>query len=128
MAGLEPILPTREIVGLEGKKNGFRNGIAKNGSAKNGIATIFPKENMNTPLSPPYIVAPSFEMRWPSLNGSPLQPPPAFHLTPHKQLEHADHIEELFEESDESPPYLPTHIKPSAPSLSSGEEVVEKSV
>ena len=27
MAGLEPILPTREIVGLEGKKNSFRNGM-----------------------------------------------------------------------------------------------------
>ena len=31
-----------------------------------------------------------------------------------KQLEQADHIEEFFEESDESPPYLPS-IKPSAP-------------
>ena len=76
--------------------------------------------------------SPSFEMRWPGpqqqlqiSNGSALQPP-AFQLTSHKQLEQADHIEEVFEESDESPPYLPSTIKPSAPPLPQheGQQVV----
>ena len=55
------------VVNLNGIKPGFRNGI------KNGItATVTPRDHTNTistPMSPPYIVAPSFEMRWPIKNG-----------------------------------------------------------
>ena len=62
-------------------------------------------------MSPPYIVAPSFEMRWPikngHFNGQNGQNSPAFRLTSHRQLEHSDEIETI-EGSDESPPYLPT--------------------
>ena len=56
------------------------NGVKKNGLA----ATVIPKE-IETPISPPYIVAPSFEKRWP-MNDKP-NPKPAFQLTSHKQLE-----------------------------------------
>ena len=131
------------IVNLNGIKNGFKNGIAKNGSAKSGIATIIPKENMNTPLSPPYIVAPSFEMRWPNnfvngTNGSAVQIP-AFRLISHKQLEHADQIEPMEADSDESPPYLPvsTSTRPlgtfhegsrNLSSAHSNKDVIEKPV
>jgi hypothetical protein len=56
-------------------------------------------------------VAPSFETRWPNnfvngTNGSAVQIP-AFRLISHKQLEHADQIEPMEADSDESPPYLP---------------------
>ena len=97
------------VVNLNGIKPGFRNGI------KNGItATVTPRDHTNTistPMSPPYIVAPSFEMRWPikngHFNGQNGHNSPAFRLTSHKQLEHSDEIETI-EGSDESPPYLPT--------------------
>ena len=107
------------IVNLNGIKNGFlRNGhgIKPNGGAS---ATVKPvAEDISPPV--PYIVAPSFEMRWPRpadrtlTNGSASSVPaataaqiPAFQLTSHKQLEHADQIDTM-EDSDESPPYLPT--------------------
>ena len=108
------------IVNLNGIKNGFlRNGhgFKPNGGA---AATVKP---VAEDISPPYIVAPSFEMRWPRpagadrtlTNGSASSRPasaaaaqiPAFQLTSHKQLEHADQIDTM-EDSDESPPYLPT--------------------
>lgn len=94
-----------------------------NGGIKN--ATVFPdKDVVTSPL--PYQVAPSFEKRWPQ-NGINGVDPQAFQLTSHKQLEQnktvENIIEEIMEESDESPPYLPA---PSAPSPS--QDFVEKSV
>ena len=65
-------------------------------------------------------------------NGKSVALSQAFQLTSHKQLEfpdisgnsNAEHIEDIMEESDESPPYLPTLA--SAPSPS--QDFVEKSV
>jgi hypothetical protein len=86
-----------------------------NNGTQNGI-TVLPREP-DTPISPPCVMAQSFETRWPgpSTNGS-AHPPLAFHLNSHKHLDHADRIEELVE-SDDSPPYLPANgiIKPTAP-------------
>ena len=66
-------------------------------------------------------MAPSFEMRWPgpaSKDSTAAKNPMAFQLTSHKQLDQAEQIfEELLGESDESPPYLPAKLKPSAPPL-----------
>ena len=114
------------IVNLNGIKNGFlRNGHSRSHNIPNGAATDKPTA-AEKDISPPYIVAhPSFEMGWPRpstggmrtlTNGSASSMTsasaavqiPAFQLTSHKQLEHADQIDTMEEESDESPPYLPT--------------------
>lgn len=93
-----------------------------NGVKKNGVAASVISMEIETPISPPYVVAPSFERRWPLNNLT--NPKPAFQLTSHKQLE-LDQYEEIMEDSDESPPYLPA--KPSAPHPNE-EHVVEKPV
>lgn len=106
-----------DAVKTNGKTNGFAhqngksNGFVHHNDQTNGfVATLKSEDELTpTPISPPYIVAPSFEARWPQnggLNGSALYPT-AFHLTSHKQLDQADHILEA--ESDESPPYLPAN-------------------
>jgi hypothetical protein len=110
-----------ELPDTDRKWNNFV--VNLNGGIKK--ATVFPdKDVVTSPL--PYQVAPSFEKRWPQ-NGMNGVAPQAFQLTSHKQLEQNNTaeniIEEIMEESDESPPYLPA---PSAPSPS--QDFVEKSV
>jgi hypothetical protein len=115
-------------VNLNGIKNGFlRNGHTSSNIPNGGAATVKPAaEDIS-----PYIVTPSFEMGWPRTaaadrtaltNGSASSVPaasaaqlPAFRLTSHKQLEHADQIDTMEEDSDESPPYLPTITPQNAP-------------
>ena len=81
-------------------------------------ATLLTDDATPTPISPPYVVAPSFEMRWPIMNGNSAPVTPAFQLTSHKQLEQADEIMEVMEDSDESPPYLPAvKVTPTAPPM-----------
>ena len=116
------------------------NGVKKNGGVAASVISSKELEEVNSPLSPPYVVAPSFEMRWPLNNFTTTKP--AFQLTSHKQLELQGKIsnfliskrylnmflfsEEIMEDSDESPPYLPA-VKPSAPHPDE-EHVVEKPV
>lgn len=104
------------IVNLNGIKNGFlRNGHSRSHNIPNGAATDKPTA-AEKDISPPYIVAhPSFEMGWPRpstggirtlTNGSASSMTsasaavqiPAFQLTSHKQLEHADQIDTMEEE------------------------------
>lgn len=99
------------------------------GIKKNGVIAASLKSQETTPVSPPYIAVPSFEMRWPSNHQGQLNGiyPTAFHLTSHKQLEQAgqDSLEEMLGESDESPPYLPsTKLKPTAPPIEINEKPV----
>lgn len=100
----------------------WNNFVLNLNGLRNGSATLHQSlEELTTPSSPPYIVAPSFEMRWPgpaSKDSTAAKNPMAFQLTSHKQLDQAEQIfEELLGESDESPPYLPAKLKPSAPPL-----------
>lgn len=102
------------------------NGVKQNGG---GVAAsvISSSKEIEEATSPPYVVVPSFEMRWPLNNFTNPTTKPAFQLTSHKQLESQDKgYEEIMEDSDESPPYLPA-VKPSAPHPDE-EHVVEKPV
>ena len=59
------------------------NGVKKNG----GVAASVISSSKEIEEEPPYIVAPSFEMRWPLNNFTNPTTKPAFQLTSHKQLE-----------------------------------------
>jgi len=122
-------------VPVENRKwNSNGNFVNLNGGIKRtAAAEAFPYKNIvKSPES--YSIAPQWpqenngEMR----NGNGVALSQAFQLTSHEQLEfpdisgnaNAEHIEDIMEESDESPPYLPTLA--SAPSPS--QDFVEKSV
>jgi len=116
------------ISDLTGKPSWNNFVINLNGGPRKNSATasVITEDATPTPISPPYVVAPSFEMRWPGLNGSAADqfPLPAFQLTSHKQLEQADQIMEVMEDSDESPPYLPAvKIQPTAPPMGSTQDI-----
>ena len=62
------------------------NGVKQNGG---GVAAsvISSSKEIEESTSPPYVVVPSFEMRWPLNNFTNPTTKPAFQLTSHKQLE-----------------------------------------
>ena len=122
-------------VPVENRKwNSNGNLVNLNGGIKTAAAAeAFPDENIvkspeSYPITPQWLPEKNGEMR----NGNGVALSQAFQLTSHKQLEfpdisgnsNAEHIEDIMEESDESPPYLPTLA--SAPSPS--QDFVEKSV
>ena len=121
-------------VPVENRKwNSNGNLVNLNGGIKTAAAAeAFPDKNVvksskSYPIAPQWQSENNGEMR----NGNGVALSQAFQLTSHKQLEfpdisgnNAEHIEDIMEESDESPPYLPTLA--SAPSPS--QDFVEKSV
>ncbi len=103
--------------------NGFRNG-------RQGRVTVQPEviepERPETANSLPYVVAPSFEMRWPANHNHQFNP--AFTLTSHHQLENGANNSQG--SSEESPPYLPAiqYNRPAPSAPPPDENFIEKPV